>query len=47
MWFSFIGFGLAAAKLLGDGGVLKGRLGATLWTLFAMALGIYMLFYTE
>jgi len=46
--FSFLGFGLAAAKLLADGGLIKGRLGATLWTFFAMALGVYMFsFYTE
>jgi len=47
MWFSIFGFGLAAAKLLADGGKLKGKLGATLWTLFAMALGVYMMGYVE
>ena len=47
MWFSIFGFGLAAAKLLADGGKLKGRLGATLWTLFAIALGVYMMGYVE
>jgi hypothetical protein len=47
LWFSMCGFGLAAAKLLADGGVLKGRLGATLWCVFAVILGIYMLGYTE
>jgi hypothetical protein len=47
LWFSVFGFGLAAAKLLADGGVLKGRLGATLWTLFAIALGVYMIGYAE
>jgi hypothetical protein len=47
MWFSIFGFGLAAAKLLADGGKLKGRLGATLWTLFAIVLGAYMMGYTE
>jgi len=47
LWFSVVGLGFAAAKLLADGGILKGRLGATLWTFFAMALGIYMLGYTE
>jgi hypothetical protein len=46
-WFSAIGFGFAAAKLLADGGILRGRLGATLWPLFATALGVYMLGYTE
>ncbi len=46
-WFSVVGLGFAAAKLLADGGILRGRLGATLWTLFAMALGIYMLGYME
>ena len=47
VWFSICGFALAAAKLLGDGGILKGRLGATLWTIFAIILGAYMLTYTE
>jgi hypothetical protein len=47
MWFSIFAFGLAAAKLLADGGRLKGRLGATLWTLFAVVLGVYMMGYTE
>lgn len=47
MWFSIFGFGLAAAKLAADGGRLKGRLGATLWTLFAVVLGLYMMGYTE
>lgn len=46
-WFSICGFGLAASKLLGDSGRLKGRLGATLWTLFAIALGLYMIGYIE
>lgn len=47
LWFSILGFGLAAAKLLSDGGLLKGRLGATLWSLFAIAFGLYMFGYTE
>jgi len=47
MWFSISGFGLAAAKLLADAGRLKGRLGAILWTPFAIALGVYMLGYLE
>lgn len=47
MWFSIFAFGLASAKLLADGGRLKGRLGATLWTLFAIVMGIYMMGYTE
>lgn len=47
MWFSLMGFGLAAAKLLGDTGRLKGRLGAVLWAVFAVLLGIYMIGYTE
>jgi hypothetical protein len=47
VWFSVCGFGLAAAKLLADAGILKGRLGATLWSVFAIALGAYMLSYTE
>ena len=46
--FALFGLGLGAAKLLADTGVLKGRLGATLWPLFAIGLGIYMAgFYTE
>lgn len=47
LWFSIAGVGLAAAKLLADNGILKGRLGATLWTVFAIALGAYMLTYKE
>jgi len=47
LWFSISGFGLATAKLLADTGRLKGRLGATLWSLFAIVLGIYMMGYTE
>jgi hypothetical protein len=47
LWFSVSGFGLAAAKLLADNGILKGRLGAALWSVFAIALGGYMLGYTE
>jgi hypothetical protein len=46
--FALFGFGFAAAKLLADVGFLKDRLGATLWPLFAMGLGLYMIgFYTE
>jgi putative copper resistance protein D len=47
LWFSTLGFGLAAAKLLADTGRLKGRLGATLWSVFAIMLGVYMMGYTE
>ena len=47
LWFSTLGFGLAAAKLFADSGRLKGRLGATLWSVFAIILGIYMMGYTE
>ena len=47
LWISVIGFGFAAAKLMADGGLIKGRLGATLWTLFAIALGVYLLGYAE
>jgi copper resistance protein D len=47
MMFSIFGFGLAAAKLLADMGKIKGRLGATLWTLFAIILGVYMMGYVE
>jgi len=38
--FSLIGFGLAGTRLLSDGGELEGRSGATLWTLFAVVLGV-------
>ncbi len=47
LWFSISGFGLAVAKLLGDTGRLKGCLGATLWSAFAIVLGIYMMGYTD
>jgi copper resistance protein D len=47
LWFSIFGFGLAAAKLLADTGRLKGRLGATPWSVFAIMLGVYMMGYTE
>jgi hypothetical protein len=47
LMFSLFGFGLAAAKLLADTGKIKGRLGATLWTMFAIILGIYMMGYVE
>ncbi|MDQ6767220.1 MAG: hypothetical protein M3Z41_05380 [Candidatus Eremiobacteraeota bacterium] len=47
LWFSIFGFGLAVTRLLADIGLLKGRLGATLWPVFAMALGIYMTGYSE
>jgi hypothetical protein len=40
--FALFGFGLGAARLAADGGLLKGRLGATLWALFAIGLGLYM-----
>jgi putative copper resistance protein D len=46
--FALCGFGLGAARLGADMGLLKGRLGAALWPLFAVALGIYMIgWYTE
>jgi len=47
LWFSIFGFGLVAAKLLADTGHLKGRWGATLWTVFAVLLGGYMIGYIE
>jgi copper resistance protein D len=47
LWISLVGFGFAASRLLADGGVLKGRLGATLWCLFAIAIGIYLIGYME
>jgi hypothetical protein len=47
LWFSLFGFGLVAAKLLADTGHLKGRWGATLWSVFAVFLGGYMIGYIE
>jgi len=47
LWFSLLGFALAAAKLLADTGRIKGRWGATLWSVFAILLGAYMTGYTE
>jgi hypothetical protein len=47
LWFSVLGFGLVGARLLADGGWLRGRFGATLWTMFAIILGIYMMGYVE
>lgn len=45
--FSLLGFGLAAAKLAADNGLLRGKFGATLWSFFAIALGLYMIGYSE
>jgi hypothetical protein len=47
LWFSILGFGLVAAKLLGDTGHLKGRWGTALWPVFAVLLGGYMTGYVE
>lgn len=47
LWFSISGFGLAIARMLADTGRLKGRLGATLWSGFAIVLGTYMMGYVE
>jgi putative copper resistance protein D len=47
MWFSILGFGVAASRLLGDAKILKGRWGTCLWTVFVIALGIYMTRYVE
>ena len=47
MWFSILGFGVAGARLLGDAKILKGRWGTCLWTVFAIALGVYMTRYVE
>jgi len=47
LWISMIGFGLVAAKLLGDTGRLKGRWGSSLWPVFAILLGAYLTGYTE
>ncbi len=46
LWFSICGFAFAAAKLLADAGYLKGRK-AALWSVFAIALGAYMIGYVE
>jgi hypothetical protein len=47
MWFSILGFGVAGGRLLGDAGILKGRWASVLWTVFAIALGVYMSTYVE
>ena len=47
LWISLFGFGVAGGRLLGDTGILKGRWGATLWTVFAILLGAYMTRYVE
>ena len=47
LWFSILGVGFAVTKLLGDAGRLPGRLGVTLWPIFAILLGLYMLGYSE
>ena len=47
LWISICGFGFAITRLFADTGILKGRLGATLWPLFAMAIGVYLFGYTE
>jgi hypothetical protein len=47
LWISIYGFGFAVTRLLADTGVLKGRLGAILWPIFAIALGLYLTGYTE
>lgn len=47
LWFSIFGFALAAAKLLGDTGRLKGRWATALWPVFAVFLGGYMIGYVE
>ena len=47
MWFSILGFGVAGGRLLGDARILKGRWATCLWTVFAIALGIYMTGYVE
>lgn len=45
--FSILGFGVAGTRLLGDARILKGRWVASLWTVFAVALGAYMTHYVE
>jgi hypothetical protein len=47
MWFSILGFGMAVSRLLGDAKILKGRWGTCLWTVFVIALGVYMTRYVE
>lgn len=45
--FAIAGFGFVLSKLLADTGRLPGRLGATLWPLFAIATGVLLIGYTE
>lgn len=47
MWFSILGFGVAGSRLLSDAQILKGRWAGILWTVFAIALGVYMTRYVE
>jgi putative copper resistance protein D len=46
LWFSIFGFALVAAKLLADAGYIRGRK-AVLWSVFAVAMGAYMIGYVE
>ncbi len=45
--FAIFGAGFVVTKLLADTGRLPGRLGAMLWPLFAMAVGLALINYTE
>ena len=45
--FAIAGFGFAASKLGADMGWIRGRLGQTLWAVFATLLGLYMFGYSE
>ncbi len=45
--FAVFGFGLVITKLLADTGRIPGRLGQTLWPLFAAATGLALMSYSE
>jgi len=45
--FVILGLGFAVSKLGADMGWIRGRLGQTLWAVFAILLGLYMFGYSE
>ena len=45
--FAIFGSGFAVSKLGADMGWIRGRLGQTLWAVFAILLGLYMFGYSE
>jgi hypothetical protein len=45
--FAILGIGFAISKLGADLGWIRGRLGQTLWAVFAILLGLYMFGYSE